>query len=298
MPSPIEIHILNLGAGVQSTMLYMLAAQHHPAILATMPKIDYAIFADVGEEPAAVYRHLEWLKTIGGPEILVRSTGSRLGDDLIHGTVGRTGRTGRTGRRFATIPAFTANGGMGKRQCTKEYKIDVVERCIRREIVGLKPRQRFPLDKYLIHQYMGLSFDEAKRVLRVQNRFYSIPWSLPHFPLFETNTTRGGAKNWLKPQVPHEVPRSACVFCPYHRNDEWQRIQAGDPSNPDWLRAVEIDEALRSQKYLKEGSTQGNFRENIFLHRSCVPLAQADITIPDPPCEFGFAAECEGMCGL
>jgi hypothetical protein len=138
-----EIHILNLGAGVQSTMLYLLACEKHPV----MARCDAAIFADVGEEPQAVYRHLEWLQSLKGPPILVRSCG-RLGDDLMNGTVGRTGRTGA---RFATIPAFTSNGGMGQRQCTKEYKIDVVERCIRREIACLAPGQRFPLKDAHVH---------------------------------------------------------------------------------------------------------------------------------------------------
>ena len=72
-------------------MLYLLACQRHEV----MPHIDCAVFADTGEEPQAVYEHLEWLKSLDGPDILVRDNGSRLGDDLIHGTVGRTGRTGR-----------------------------------------------------------------------------------------------------------------------------------------------------------------------------------------------------------
>ena len=32
------------------------------------PQIDVAIFADTGEEPKAVYEHLEWLKSLAGPE--------------------------------------------------------------------------------------------------------------------------------------------------------------------------------------------------------------------------------------
>jgi len=281
-----EYHILNLGAGVQSTMLYLLAVQRHEV----MPPLDCAIFADTGEEPQAVYEHLEWLKGLKGPEILVRDIdGRRLGDDLLRGTVGRTGRTGR---RFATIPAFTANGGMGKRQCTKEYKVDVIERCIRRDIVGLKPRQRFPKADVHVHQYMGLSFDESKRVLRVNKRFMEIPWGTPHFPLFETNTTRSGAKGWLARQsIPHQVPRSACVFCPYHDQCEWRAIR----DVPfDWERACEIDDGLRSPLY---ACSRGR-REQAYVHRSCVPLRDADLSIPDPPLEFGFVRECEGMCGV
>src|SRR3990167_1506358 len=163
-----EFHILSLGAGVQSTMLHLLVAQKHPI----MPPIDAAIFADTGEEPQAVYAHLKWLKTQPGPPIIERNAGNRLGDSLIYG-VSPTGYSYMTLKkqsgareRFASIPAFTlsnnGNIGMTRRQCTKEYKTDVVERAIRRDIIGLKPKQRIPKD-VIIHLYMGLSFDEARR---------------------------------------------------------------------------------------------------------------------------------------
>ena len=55
-----EYHILNLGAGVQSTRLYLEY------------EYDAAIFADTGEEPQAVYRHLEWLQSVRRTPILIR----------------------------------------------------------------------------------------------------------------------------------------------------------------------------------------------------------------------------------
>jgi hypothetical protein len=54
-----ELHILNLGAGVQSTTLYLMFMRR-----VLQPQIDYAIFADTGEEPTPVYRHLEWLQSL------------------------------------------------------------------------------------------------------------------------------------------------------------------------------------------------------------------------------------------
>ncbi len=91
----IEHHVLNLGAGVQSTCLYLLSREsefkHH---------FDVAIFADTQEETQAVYDHLAWLRSLGKPDIWVRTAG-KLGDDLIRGT-------NSTGQRFASIPAFTA----------------------------------------------------------------------------------------------------------------------------------------------------------------------------------------------
>lgn len=294
-----QINIISLGAGVQSTMLYLLACEQHPI----MPPIDAAIFADTGEEPRAVYEHLQWLKSLNGPPIIERNAGNRLGDGLMFGvrpsgysyetTKKRDGSRGR----FASIPAFTlaANGdiGMTRRQCTSEYKVAVVERSIRRDVLKLKPRQRLPKDVE-IHQFMGLSSDEARRVLRVRARFYGRDQWAAHFPLFETNTTRGGCKQWLASRVPHEVPRSACTFCPYHNQAEWRAVRDGAPA--DWARACEIDDALRmDSSVVTRGVT-----DKLFCHRSCVPLREADLGAEgnDDQLEFEFARECEGMCGV
>jgi hypothetical protein len=92
---------------------------------------------------------------------ILTDTEGRLGDDLIHGMKS-------TGLRFASIPAFTSpepgkTGGMLRRQCTAEYKINVVERVIRRQVVGLEYRQRMPKGVKVV-QHFELSFDEPRRV--------------------------------------------------------------------------------------------------------------------------------------
>lgn len=57
-------HVLNLGAGVQSTALFLLAREPDAKL-----RFDIAVFAETGEEPAAVYKHLDYLKSLGSPEI-------------------------------------------------------------------------------------------------------------------------------------------------------------------------------------------------------------------------------------
>ncbi len=251
-------------------------------------KLDYAIFADTQEEPESVYHHLDWLKTLGGPPILTNTAG-KLGDDLIHGK-------NSTGGRFASIPAFTSampgqTGGMLRRQCTSEYKIDVCERIVRRQVVGLEPRQRMPKNVKVV-QYFGLSHDEPRRVGKVKNRFVGHLWAEGRFPLFDLEMSRSDCVAYLKEQdIPHEVPRSACVFCPFKSNFEWRLLRDTDPSG--WARAVEVDEALR-----RPGTVANrNLEQSIYLHRSCLPLTEVNLTIKDM--SGGVAGgECEGMCGL
>lgn len=153
-----ELHVLNLGAGVQSTALYLMFMRGD-----LKPQIDCAIFADTQDEPKAVYRHLEWLQSLNGPPIMVRSKG-KLSDNLMRGEYA-------TGQRFASIPAYTLrpNGTEGKtrRQCSMEYKIVVIEKTIRRELCGAAPG-RTPRD-FIVHQYIGISLDEAGRARRIKD---------------------------------------------------------------------------------------------------------------------------------
>ena len=283
--------VLNLGAGVQSTTIYLMYTRGE-----IEPGIECAIFADTGDEPEAVYAHLEWMKGLNGPPIIVRSVGSRIGDDLV------TGRNSK-GQRFASIPAFTAvsdgapNIGKVRRQCTREYKIEVIKRYIRHEMLGLRPYQKMPKN-VLVHQAYGISLDEAGRSRRIQDRLEVRPWIEPHFPLLERGMTRGDCYGWLKDYgVPHEVQKSACVFCPFKNNAEWRRLRDTDPVG--WARAIEIDEAMRRPGVV----VNRGMDQKLYVHRSCMPLASADLGDADPRQYYlinpGWASEeCAGMCGV
>lgn len=173
------MRILNLGAGVQSTTVYLLAME------GLIDSFDCAIFADTQEEPKAVYKHLDWLVGLNGPKILIRTRG-KLGDDLVAGTNSAGNRKKKESERdgstrFASIPAYTAphhdrraeltgcSKGMVRRQCTSEYKIEVVERAIRREVLKVGARKRVPKG-IRVQQVFGISADERFRANRIRAR--------------------------------------------------------------------------------------------------------------------------------
>jgi hypothetical protein len=279
--------ILNLGAGVQSTTVYLMYLRGE-----IEPGIECAIFADTGEESASVYAHLEWLQSLGGPPIVVRTIG-RLGDDLTRGR-------NSTGGRFASIPAFTAaiegaKAGMVRRQCTKEYKIEVIERFLRRELLGLQRGQRVPKGTSIAQVY-GISLDEAGRSIRIRSRLEDRAWLTPEFPLIDRMMTRGDCLNWLEAfGVPHEVQKSACVFCPFKSNAEWRRLR--DTDSEGWARAVEVDVALR----VEGAVVNRKLDQKLYVHRSCVPLDKANLGDADPRqyhLGLNWVSECAGMCGV
>lgn len=287
LAKPKEFHVLNLGAGVQSTTIYLLNLEGK-----ITPKFDVAIFADTQEEPAAVYEHLKWLQSLNGPPILVRTKG-KLGDNLLRAE-------NSTGQRFVSIPAYTAtegatrSTGIIRRQCTLEYKIRVIEKTIREEIVGLARYKHWPKN-VLVHNYFGISTDERRRsvgIIKSYNEAKQRKYQ-PHFPLLELDWTRGQCLIYLKEHVPHEVPRSACVFCPYKSNLEWLRSK----QNPEeWERIVEVDKALRTPGLV----VNRNLNQKLYLHNSVKPIDKIDFEelIKNDKSGPKFAQECQGMCGV
>jgi len=289
-----EHHFLNLGAGVQSTALYLMSIDgDEPEV----PRFDAAIFADTQEEPDEVYRHLEWLESQGGPPI-IRTTAGSLGKALEDGTDAK-GNSRTDGGHQISIPVYTinpqsGNRGVAQRQCTADFKVKPIEKLIR-ERVGATPGRPVPKDQ-IIHQYMGLSFDEPKRVIRVTQRFMARPanWKV-HFPLWEMQWERGDCKSYLRSRMPYEVPRSACVFCPFRNDEQWLELKQNDPKG--WERAVHIDRVCR-----KGG---GQIDPHRFIHKSCVPLDEVDLRPADEKSGQmnmfahlrGFQDECEGYCG-
>lgn len=279
--------ILNLGAGVQSTALYLMALDGE------IEPFDVVIFADVQEEPRSVYDHLDWLDSLGGPKI-IRVTAGRLGDALDRGTDSR-GNSRTDGGHYVAIPAYTLSPagqkGMLRRQCTADFKIAPVERAIRQDVFKVDKGRPIPKGCH-VQQVMGLSYDEPKRIIRVKQRFLAKPknWSV-EFPLFDLEMTRADCVAYLKERVPHGVPRSACVFCPFKSDAEWRYLRDNDAEG--WKRAIEIDRVCR---------TGTGLDSQRFLHKSCLPLENVDLRPADEKSGqkhlfSGWQDECEGYCG-
>jgi hypothetical protein len=275
------MRVLNLGAGVQPTTLALMSQAGE------IEPFDFAVFADTQAEPSAVYDHLDWLIRQLTFPVLIRTQGD-LGANL------RSGMHG-DGGRCISIPAFTGapgnNTGIMRRQCTAVYKVDVVERAIRRDLLSLKVGEKIP-QGIAITQIFGLSFDEPSRVARVRSNHSRKLWSV-EFPLFDLEMTRADCVSWLDSYgVPHETPRSACTFCPFRSNAEWRKMKMR--SRKDFESAVEIDDMLRDP----ESRASKGLDSQLWLHRSCRPLKEIDFESMPVQAQFDFDFECEGMCGV
>jgi hypothetical protein len=258
-----RLRVLSLGAGIQSTTMALMAAHGE---IAPMP--DLALFADTGEEPAPVLETVRWLASGNVLPFPVRtiSAGRALGDIL--------DRSERSGR-FVTMPFFTACGGQARRQCTREFKTEVLEREQRR-LLGHPPRQRILPGSCEV--WIGFTTDE---LIRAGDAF--APWVVNRYPLIEARMDIGACVRWLE-RHDYPVPmRSRCVCCPYRSDADWLDLQARDPAG--FARAVQLDEAIRHS---------AGMRELGFLHASRRPLREVVFRYQD---QGRLDLVCDGDCG-
>lgn len=257
------IRVLSLGAGVQSSTLALMIAR------GDLPPVDCAIFSDTGWEPKAVYEWLDWLEQ-QLPFPVHRVSAGNLRQDQIN-------RSKPSSGRIAAVPWFTLSPkgkeGMGRRQCTAEYKL----RPLQRKVVELMDRKR---PKGGCEMLIGISMDEVWRMKpsRVQ-------YIVNKFPLIEKQITRQACLRWMEERQYPKPPKSSCIGCPFHSDAQWRAL-----SPEEFADAVEVDRAIRNQP---------GFRGQQFMHKSLKPLDQVDFSTLEERGQMNlFLNECEGMCGV
>jgi hypothetical protein len=269
-----DLTVLALGAGVQSTALFLLA--HNGDVT---PRPDYAVFADTQQEPPWVYENLDRLEALGSIPI-IRATAGDIGAHQIEKA------SGNPSKNYASVPFWTSgpDGGRARpvqRQCTREYKIDVVTRTVR-GLLGLAKGERYRKGT-VVHQWIGISIDEAYRAKPSKVPYIENKWPM----LFDRPMSRWDCERYIRESGFPVPSRSACIFCPFRKSSEYDLWRQEHPEL--FAEACRIDEAIRSG--------QPGFNGTQYVLRDLVPLRDvAKVARPNEPDLFGN--ECEGMCGL
>lgn len=283
--STVTYRALSLGAGVQSSVLALLLSQSNPHLAELgYSKPDVAIFADTGWEPEYVYVHLAWLeKQLDYPLIRVSS-----GDIRANLRKGVT----TSGHRFVDVPLYLVdeNGkkGMLRRQCTNHYKIKPIYKRIRREAGGQRGRP-FPKDQH-VEMWLGISLDEVGRMKPSRESWVSHRW-----PLVDLRMTRRDCAEWFESRYPErQLPRSACVICPYRSDKHWLELKQYEPDSFD--EAVKFDLWLRNSK---SNPVRELLNGRPYLHSARRPLATVIAEKEKAPSSLNpFSEECDGLCGV
>lgn len=246
---------LSLGAGVQSTTLALLAEE------GVLPKPDMAIFADTGWEPADVYTHLDRL-TAALSYPVIRVSKGNLRDDALN-----------PDHRYASVPYFVRNAdgseGMGRRQCTSEYKLTPIRRKVRELLGAAAPDFRRVPRGRVCEQWVGFSTDEVHRANRRKDSD-GVRYLTTRYPLLELGMSRTDCERWLRVRGWGSTTKSACIGCPFHGNRQWRELRNNRPA--EWADAVAFDAAIRGG-----GASPLPTDSAAFLHASRVPLELAPI---------------------
>jgi len=284
-----EIHLISLGAGVQSSTMALMAAAGE---LTPMPEA--AVFADTQNEPKAVYEWLDFLeKRLPFP--VHRVTKGDLRAESLRPRVSK--KNGLTYFKFF-IPTFSlvdGKEGMLPRKCTTDFKLVPLYQKYR-ELAHV-PRG---CNEIRVISWIGISTDEATRmrpatIRKPVNGGYKTvphPFSRNRWPLIEAGISRNDCKAWMKAQGYPEPPKSACIFCPYHSNAMWRDLKDNNPE--EFAQAVQFEDELETVRLDAPVRLAGKE----FLHDSRVPLDQVDFTDPNAAQLDLFQNECEGMCGV
>lgn len=261
--------VISIGFGVQSTTMYFMSS------LGVIPRADIAFFADPKSEDPRTYEYIKWVlgwaKENNGIKIISGSRGS-----LYQDTVDAI----KLNKRVAQMPLWTMdNGSIGimPRQCTSEYKIDVVRKEYRKWL-GLKPRQRYPLTE----TWIGISLDEVSRAKPSNNK-----WEKRVYPLIDKMMTRGDCVRWLQENGFSIPPKSSCTFCPFHSNYYWLKQKRESPEI--FESNCQLDDLIR------KGYKEKGIKSDLYLYKGRVPLREATFNENQ---EEMFDNECEGYCGI
>jgi hypothetical protein len=282
-PPTTEFTFLSLGAGVQSSTLALMAAHGEVTPMPTA-----AIFADTQAEPASVYKWLDWLEGQLPFPVHCVSRGDMTAESLL--IKERKDGTGHWSKSL--IPAFIENAdgsrGIMGRQCTYSYKVEQLEKAARR-LAGIKRGQK----EITVTQWIGISWDEIQRIKPSR-----VAWSQHRWPLVELRMGRRDCLKWMESHGYPKPPRSACVYCPFHSDNEWRRLRDEEPE--EFARAIRFEKDLQAVK-----AKTDNLRGVPFLHPSLVPLDQVDLSTDIERGQLAlwldeqsFGNECEGMCGV
>jgi hypothetical protein len=269
------IHLLSLGAGVQSSTMALMAAEGE-----LLPMPVGAVFADTMDEPKSVYVWLDWLeKQLPFP--VYRVGKKRSISEVALEIRQRKDGTGQWSK--SAVPAWIQNqdGSTGamRRICTTDWKV-----------VPLISKTKALIKQHGTSgavQWIGISRDEAHRMKDSREAKIKHRW-----PLIELGMSRHDCLKWIEKHNLPKPPRSACVFCPYHSDKEWRRLKSEEPK--EFKRAVEFEKELQAVKRVSD--RRGGVP---FLHRSMKPLSDVDFSTEEERGQISlFGNECEGMCGV
>ena len=266
---------VSLGGGVQSTVLTLMADRGEFG-----PKPDLAIWADTGWEVPEVEEMVDWIAdNVSFPVFKVSSEVGLL-------AALRDGKDSRGNIAPRSVPMHIEGGGMTRRWCTSQHKIDPIQAKLK-NFVGIPKGGRMPRGS-VVEVWLGITVDEIERV-KPSNTW----WERKHWPLVDVGMRRIDCFAWWEanrePGWP-SLARSACVACPYKSDAELLDTYR---SHPEMMAEASEAEARNNEREAARGFP------SVYFHRARKPLLDVVQAISDADeAQMSlWGSECDGVCG-
>lgn len=219
---------------MQSTALALISCeQTRGEIVHTeVPRYDAIIYCDLCIEPAWVPEQVKFIEAAcwssGIPFYILRS-------DLYRDYMKNFGVN-----RVSAMPFWTLNeegeaGRIARRSCTVDYKIVMIQKFVKYELLGYRPYQRLRPEDIGTHElHIGFSQEESQRSFPSRNRMFK-----NCYPLIEMGWERKDCYQYNLEEWGLDSKASACLICPYHKNYFFHYIQRNYPD--DYISVVDFD---------------------------------------------------------
>ncbi len=240
---------------MQSTALALMSCENkkygdnrHPEV----PIYDAILFCDLGEEPRWVYDQVYFIQCACedvGIQFYV------LESNLYSHYIEKFGKS-----RVVSIPFWTIdeNDKKGKmmRNCTLDYKINVMQKFIRTNLLGYSKGQITKHEDMKAHEmHLGFSIEEKKRCKENPHKMF-----INKFPLCEMNLERKDNYAYIKDVWGLETKASACTVCPFHRNYFFKHLKIN--YQEEYIKVIEFDELLEKEQ------PNTKIRSKLYISRS------------------------------
>lgn len=155
-----------------------------------------------------------------------------------------------------------SNGAPGRRACTLDFKIRVVDRWLKRE---WQAHRTGAVVGYGTRVGLGISLDEFTR-MRTNSDPETMAWKTLDYPLIDLRLDRMACLNLIQSAGLPVPPKSSCWFCPYHSQRAWQELREKRPTL--FARAVALETLINERR-----ASLG--KDAVYLSGKCKPLPQA-----------------------
>lgn len=269
-----KLKILSCGAGMQSTALALKACENKKAIIngntlvhAEVPIYDWIIFCDLDKEPEWVYKQVNFIqRACENVQIpfVVLSEGDGYGKSLYNDYMNNFGIKSVRSIPFWTLTEevdektgiLKQKKGKMPRVCTMDYKINVIQRFIKYEILGYKKFERLRSEDIKAHEmHIGFSYEERSRCKENPNPMFE-----NRFPLVEMKLERKHNYAYIRDIWGLETKASACLICPFHTNYFFKDLEKHQPEQ--YQQVLAFDDMLESRL------NQTKIKSQLFISKS------------------------------